>query len=148
MNWTIGIDFGLKHWGLARGIYGVIEPLGVIDAQGGMPNWDKLHTLVKPWFSGTWVIGYPRASDGSLLPPARTLKRHWPYLVKNLTGSLIPIDEFYTTKEAEDILQRPTRVDRKVKNRIDCLSACLILERYYDTLAIQPTSPETIPPHD
>ena len=140
VSWIIGIDFGFKHWGLARGIYGIIEPIGVIDAQGGMPDWEALHTLVKPWSHGVWVIGFPLTSDGSLLPPARALKRHWPFIQKKLGGTIHAIDEFYTTKEAQAILHHPIHIHRKVKDTIDGLSACLILERYYDTLDLSSTT--------
>ena len=137
MSWIIGIDFGMKHWGLARGIYGVIEPIGVIDAVGGIPQWSDLHAIVKPWYQGHWVIGYPVDRQGNLLQPARALKRHWPFIQKNLGGTITTIDEFFTTKQSQNMLEYYDNITAQTKSHIDCLSACLILETYYDTIDIQ-----------
>lgn len=134
--WVIGIDYGMKHWGLAKGIYGIVEPIGVVEAQGGIPDWQTLLSLVKPWNQGRWVIGYPMHSDGTLMPIARTLDRHLPHLKKNMKGSIIKVDEFYTTKEAQELLAHRTKITRQEKDEIDCMSACLILERYYDMYGV------------
>ena len=130
LSWHIGIDFGMKHWGLARGIHGVVEPIGSISAVGGMPDWDALHAMVKSWSCGVWVIGIPLDSSGELLLPGRVLKRHRRVIAKHLGGKLLFIDESLTTIEARARLMEQTgKIESKAA--IDAMSACLILERYY-----------------
>ena len=130
VSWCIGIDFGIKYWGLARGIYGIVEPIGSIAVVGGLPDWSKLHSLLKPWACETWVIGMPLASNGDLLLPGRVLKRHWNMIQKKLGGTLIAVDESLTTIEARAILLAQNV--ELTKENIDAQSACLILERFYD----------------
>lgn len=121
----------MKHWGFARGIHGVVEPIGSLPAVGGIPVWDDLHALLKPWNRGVWVIGMPLDSSGALLLPGRVLKRHWRMIAKNLGGKLLSIDETLTTIEAREMLmERFGRI--RSKSDVDAMSAKLILERYYE----------------
>lgn len=130
MSWCIGIDFGMRHWGLARGIYGIVEPITSIAAVGGIPNWDDLHSIVKPWFKGVWVIGIPKSSDQELLIAGRVLKRHWRTIKKNLGGKIVTVDETLTTIDAHQYLL--SKKKKFNKSDIDAYSACFILKRYYE----------------
>lgn len=129
MSWSIGIDFGLRQWGLARGIHGVVEPIGVIAAVGGIPDWDSLHQQVRPWARQHWVIGIAVDRDGGLLLPARVLHRHWRMIRRHLGGEVVCVDETLSTQEARECLWRQGRPLHKAE--VDALSACIILERYY-----------------
>lgn len=131
VSWYIGIDFGTRYWGLARGIHGVVEPIGSIPVIGGIPNWEVLHGLVKPWYDGKWVIGIPVGSSGELLLAGCVLKRHWRMIHKNLGGSLFEVDETLTSVEARGRLMAMNRKSNK-KSDVDAMSACLILERFYE----------------
>lgn len=130
MSWSIGIDFGMRQWGLARGIYGVVEPIGVLSAVGGIPDWEALHRLVAPWSKGHWVLGVAFDREGDALLPTRVLKRHWRMIKRNLGGELICVDETLSTQEARARLLPLGR--QYHKGLVDAMSACIILERYYE----------------
>lgn len=138
MMWVIGIDFGLKHWGLARGIEGIIEPIGHLQVCGGIPNWDEFQKLVTPWNQGHWVMGLPLDRQDQPLAPAYALKRHLPHFQKKMGGIITFVNEDLSTQEANALILRASKKQKKRMN-VHEISACLILERYYDAPAHQKT---------
>ena len=63
----LAIDFGLRKMGIAIGnnISKSAQPLVVIKAQDGVPDWDRLTSLVAEWRPDIVIVGDPINMDGS-----------------------------------------------------------------------------------
>lgn len=64
---VLGFDFGLKQIGLAVGqtLTGTAQPLVVLKANDGKPQWHEIESLIKEWQPKILVIGLPLNMDGS-----------------------------------------------------------------------------------
>ena len=63
----LAIDFGLRKMGIAIGnnISKSAQPLVVIKAQDGVPDWDRLTALIAEWRPDMVIVGDPINMDGS-----------------------------------------------------------------------------------
>jgi putative Holliday junction resolvase len=63
----LAFDFGLRQIGVAVGncLLGTSQPLTVLAAKEGQPNWQQLEALVKEWQPDLLVVGDPLNMDGS-----------------------------------------------------------------------------------
>lgn len=64
---VLAFDFGLRQIGVAVGncLLATSQPLTVLPAREGIPDWQALSDLVKEWQPDLLVIGDPINMDGS-----------------------------------------------------------------------------------
>ena len=64
---VISFDFGLRNIGVAVGNcrLGTTQPLAVLKARDGQPDWQALTNLVSEWQPERLVVGEPLNMDGS-----------------------------------------------------------------------------------
>jgi len=64
---VLAIDYGLRNMGVAVGntLSRTAQPLAIIKAQDGVPDWDALTTLIEEWQPQRVVVGHPLNMDGS-----------------------------------------------------------------------------------
>ena len=64
---VLSIDYGLRNMGVAVGntLSRTAQPLAIIKARDGVPDWDALATLIKEWQPQRVVVGHPLNLDGS-----------------------------------------------------------------------------------
>lgn len=64
---ALGFDFGTQRIGVASGqsISGSAQPLTVLKARDGIPDWTQIGTLIEQWQPGALVVGLPYNMDGS-----------------------------------------------------------------------------------
>ena len=64
---VLAIDYGLRNMGVAVGntLSQTAQPLAIINARDGVPDWDALAKLIEEWQPQRVVVGYPLNMDGS-----------------------------------------------------------------------------------
>ena len=80
------------------------------------------------------VLGYPKNMNGTIGPRGELSEQFKEILEKNLKIPVILWDERLTTVSAAAVMNTTNVRGKKRKNRLDSLSAALILENYLHTL--------------
>jgi len=135
MSGTIlAFDYGLKSIGVAVGqqLTGSASTLKALKAQDGTPDWQLIENLIKEWQPAFVVVGLPLNMDGTEQPfTARVHKfvnrLHGRFGIKVLTH-----DERLTTVESRADLFAQGGFKKLSKDAVDCWSAKLILESYFE----------------
>jgi putative Holliday junction resolvase len=135
MSGTIlAFDYGLKSIGVAVGqqLTGSASTLKALKAQDGTPDWQQIENLIKEWQPAFVVVGLPLNMDGTEQPfTARVHKfvnrLHGRFGIKVLTH-----DERLTTVDARADLFAQGGFKKLSKDAVDCWSAKLILESYFE----------------
>ncbi|MBN8445583.1 MAG: Holliday junction resolvase RuvX [Rheinheimera sp.] len=135
MSGTIlAFDYGLKSIGVAVGqqLTGSASTLKALKAQDGTPDWQQIENLLKEWQPAFVVVGLPLNMDGTEQPfTARVHKfvnrLHGRFGIKVLTH-----DERLTTVESRADLFAQGGFKKLSKDAVDCWSAKLILESYFE----------------
>jgi putative holliday junction resolvase len=79
------------------------------------------------------VVGYPRRLSGERNEQTSSVERVADHLRKLVTMPLVLQDERLSSREADDLLARRERDWRKRKERLDAMSAAVILQDYLDS---------------
>jgi putative Holliday junction resolvase len=128
----LGFDFGMKNIGVAVGqeLTKTANPLTVIKAREGIPNWDQIKTLIDQWSPQLLVVGLPLNMDGSEQEMTAAARRFG----NRLNGRFhIPVDwqdERLTTFEALDQLGIRSKMQSNKREEVDRISAQLILQSW------------------
>ena len=103
---VMGIDFGLKRIGLSIGqtITQSARPLETLSAKEGIPDWQRLSTLVKTYRPEAFVIGIPLNMDGTDQPITLSARQFAQNLSDRFHLPVHPMDERLTTKAAREKL--------------------------------------------
>ena len=133
----LAFDYGLRQIGVAVGnsLLGTTQPLEVLRARDGQPDWERVQALLAEWHPDLLVVGDPLNMDGSVSELAQRARR----FARRLEGRFgIPctlVDErlsSFAVKQA----QRERGHDGDYRARpVDSLAAELILQ---DWLRSQP----------
>ena len=64
---VLAIDFGLRNMGVAVGntLSRTAQPLAIINARDGVPDWDALAKFIEEWQPQRVVVGHPLNMDGT-----------------------------------------------------------------------------------
>ena len=133
----IGIDFGLKRIGLAKGStqLGTADPLCVMRNTNGTPTWSTLDAVVADWQPVAFVVGLPLTADGEVQEITHITRGFGKRCIKRYALPLFWMDERYSSMQASETLAqlRHTGQRRKRTRRedVDTLAAALILERWF-----------------
>ena len=130
----IGIDFGLKKIGVAVGqpITNHANPITIINNDHVV--YDKIDLIVQEWLPHAIIIGYPFATKKNHVHKSLDL------FIKNLKKKytdkieIIMHSEILSTEEAKTRLSelRKSNIISKKKINVDDISACLILESWFN----------------
>ncbi|EFM90585.1 Holliday junction resolvase-like protein [Actinobacillus pleuropneumoniae] len=130
----LAFDFGTYSIGCSVGqdITGTAQGLPSFKAQDGIPNWDQIEKVIKEWQPERLVVGLPLNMDGSEQPLTQRAKK----FANRLNGRFnLPVelqDERLTTVSAKaEIFERGGYKALK-KDKVDSISACLILESWFE----------------
>lgn len=130
----LAFDFGTYSIGCAVGqdITGTAQGLPSFKAQDGIPNWDQIEKVIKEWQPERLVVGLPLNMDSSEQPLTQRAKK----FANRLNGRFnLPVelqDERLTTVSAKaEIFERGGYKALK-KDKVDSISACLILESWFE----------------
>ncbi|NQZ52802.1 MAG: Holliday junction resolvase RuvX [Piscirickettsiaceae bacterium] len=128
----LGFDFGLKNIGVAVGqeITQTANPLTVIKARDGIPNWDEIKKLLDQWQPNLLVVGLPLNMDDSEQEMTAAARKFG----NRLNGRFqIPVewqDERLSTYEALEQLGIRNKLQANNRDDVDRISAQLILQSW------------------
>ena len=128
----MSFDYGTEKIGIAIGqsISSTAEPLTIIRAKDGIPNWSQITSLIESWRPNFFVVGLPYNLDGS---DSKLLQRALKF-AQRLNGRFnIPtfgIDERLSSKAATEKF-KTGNPKNSVRNEIDDLAAQIILETWF-----------------
>ncbi len=138
MSRTImAFDYGTKSIGSAIGqeITGTASPLKAFKANDGIPNWDEIEKQLKEWQPDLIVVGLPTDLYGKELETITPRARKFANRLHGRFGVAVELhDERLSTKEAKDTLYQQGGYKALSKGNIDCQSAVVILESWFENL--------------
>jgi len=128
----LGFDFGLKNIGVAVGqeLTHSANPLTVIKAREGIPNWDNIETLIQQWQPQLLVVGLPLNMDGTEQEMTKTARRFGNRLNGRFHIPVVWQDERLSTYEALEQLGIRDKMQAKHRSDVDRISAQLILQSW------------------
>lgn len=128
----LGFDYGLKNIGVAVGqeLTSTANPLTVIKARDGIPNWDEVQTLLDQWKPQLLIVGLPFNMDGSEQRMTAASRKFG----NRLNGRFqIPVewqDERLSTYEALEQLGIHSKLQANKRDDVDRISAQIILQSW------------------
>jgi RNAse H domain protein, YqgF family len=131
---VLAFDFGTKSIGCAVGqsITGTAQSLTAFKAQDGIPDWDAIGNVIKEWQPARLVVGLPLNMDGTEQELTLRAKK----FANRLNGRFnLPVelqDERLTTTEARSEIFSRGGYRALNKSKVDGISACLILESWFE----------------
>ncbi|MDG6478259.1 Holliday junction resolvase RuvX [Glaesserella parasuis] len=131
---VLAFDFGTNSIGCAVGqsITGTAQGLSAFKAQDGIPNWEQIGKVIAQWQPDLLVIGLPLNMDGTEQPLTQRAKK----FANRLNGRFnLPVelqDERLTTVEAKSEIFARGGFKALKKGKVDAISACLILESWFE----------------
>lgn len=134
MSTILAFDYGLKSIGVAVGqrLTGTASTLKALKAQDGTPNWEQIEALLKEWRPELVVVGLPLNMDGSEQPFTARVHKFINRLHGRFGVKVIAQDERLTTVDARAELFSQGGFKKLSKDAVDCYSAKLILESWFD----------------
>ena len=137
---VMSFDYGTEKIGIAIGqsISSTAEPLTIIRAKDGIPNWSEIAGLTESWRPNYFVVGLPYNLDGS---DSKLLQRALKF-AKRLNGRFnIPtfgIDESLSSKAAAEKF-KAGNPKNSVRKEIDDVAAQIILETWFSEYNKKPS---------
>jgi putative Holliday junction resolvase len=128
----MAFDFGLRQIGVAMGncVLGTTQPLAVLKARDGEPEWRLLECLVAEWRPDLLVVGDPLNMDGSVSELSVQAGKFARRLHGRLGLEVAMVDERLSSFEAKsESRERGHRGDFK-RQPVDSLAAELILRTW------------------
>ena len=127
---VLGFDWGSKAIGVAIGqsITATANPLRVLKARQGVPDWSAIQRLVDQWEPDIIVVGIPLNMDGSESESSSHARRFGRRLEGRFGIPCQGVDERLSTVEARSELKDAG----KSVVRVDSHAAALIIETWFD----------------
>ena len=128
----LGFDFGMKNIGVAVGqdLTHTANPLTVIKAREGIPNWGQIKALIDQWQPQQLIVGLPFSMDGTEQEMTQAARRFG----NRLNGRFhLPVewqDERLSTFETLDQLGIQSKMQSNNREDVDRISAQLILQSW------------------
>ena len=131
---VLTFDYGTKSIGVAVGqeLTGTASLLSAIKAQDGTPDWSILEKLIKDWQPQLLLVGLPLNMDGTEQPFTARVHKFVNRLHGRFGLKVVTQDERLTTVDARADLFAQGGFKKLSKDAVDCWSAKLILESWFD----------------
>ncbi len=128
----LGFDFGLKNIGVAVGqeLTQTANPLTVIKARDGIPNWDEIKKLLDQWQPQLLVVGLPLNMDDSEQEMTAAARKFGNRLNGRFQIAVEWQDERLSTYEALEQLGIRNKMQANNREDVDRISAQLILQSW------------------
>lgn len=121
----MAFDFGMGKIGVAVGQFVTqsANPLTILKARDGIPDWDALGRLIKEWQPVKLVVGLPINMDGTPSEMSRLAEKFSRKLEGRYNVPAETMDERLTSFEAAAYVEQDEAVD--------AVAAVLILESWF-----------------
>ncbi len=129
----LGFDFGMKRIGIAVGqtLTRSANPVAVIPAQDGVPNWESIQALIQTWGVDGIVVGIPLNMDGTEQALTHAARKFAQKLRHHFKLPVYTIDERLTTIESKrQLIEEYLSKGSKLPEHVDSYAAKLILEQW------------------
>ncbi|WP_343183028.1 Holliday junction resolvase RuvX [Buchnera aphidicola (Neophyllaphis podocarpi)] len=128
----IAIDFGTKSIGIAIGqkITYTANPLTTIKYKNKIIFWKKIKNILEKWKPIFIIIGLPLNIDGSMQTITKKAIKFSKEIKSKFNIDVKLQDERLTTIEAKSIIFKQKGFKHLKKNKIDSMSAVIILESW------------------
>ncbi|MDE1243619.1 Holliday junction resolvase RuvX [Vibrio aestuarianus] len=131
----MAFDFGTKSIGSAIGqeVTGTASPLKAFKANDGIPHWDDIEKLIKEWQPNLLVVGLPTDLHGKALETITPRAKKFAQRLQGRYGLPVEMhDERLSTREARADLFEMGGYKALSKGNVDCQSAVVILESWFE----------------
>ncbi|ALZ75035.1 Holliday junction resolvase RuvX [Rheinheimera sp. F8] len=134
MSCILAFDYGLKSIGVAVGqrLTGTASTLKALKAVDGTPDWNQIEALIKEWQPELVVVGLPLNMDGTEQPFTARVHKFINRLHGRFGVKVQAHDERLTTVESRAELFSQGGFKKLSKDAVDCFSAKLILESWFE----------------
>lgn len=131
-NVYIAFDFGYKRIGVAVGqpLTRSASPLATLDATLGVPQWERIQTLIHQWHPKAFIVGLPTCIDGTSQYTTAAARGFARQLRKRFALPVHLTDERLSTVEARAHLFAEGGYRKIKKTEVDSIAACIILEQW------------------
>jgi len=128
----MAFDFGLGQIGVAVGncLIGSTQPLPIVAAKDGQPEWPALETLIAEWQPDLLVVGDPLNMDGSDSPMSARASKFARRLQARLQLNVVMVDERLTSFDAKARSREQGHRGDYKRQPVDSLAAELILQTF------------------
>ena len=128
----MAFDFGLRQIGVAMGnsLLGTTQPLPILRAKDGIPDWQALQTLVTEWSPDVLVVGDPLNMDGTVSELSTRARKFARRLEGRLGLEVAMSDERLSSFEAKQNSREQGHKGDFKAQPIDSLAAELILRSW------------------
>lgn len=128
---VLGFDFGTKKIGVAVGqsITQTARPIAILKAKNGVPDWQKINTLITEWGVSAFIVGLPLNMDGTEQPITKLAKKFGQTLKTRFDLPVFFTDERLTTVAARDHMHSTVKGQDRF-GPVDGVSAQLIVESW------------------
>ncbi len=125
----LAFDFGMKRIGVAVGqtFTRTANPLVILNAQQGIPNWQQVADLIKSWCPHALIVGIPLNMDGTPQPLSKAAQNFAKNLQERYHLPVYEVDERLSTKAARDEVFTQGGYRALQKKSIDSVAAQIIL---------------------
>lgn len=130
----LGFDFGMKNIGVAVGqkITKTANPLPPLNANKGIPKWEKIAKIIHEWKPGALVVGVPLTKEGDELKITKKAESFIASLKERFNLPVYAADEVLTTKSAKSLIFDKGGYKALQKVSWDSVAAKFILEGWMD----------------
>ncbi|UAX42107.1 Holliday junction resolvase RuvX [Pasteurella canis] len=131
---ALAFDFGTKSIGCAVGqsITGTAQALPAFKAKDGIPNWQQVEQCLIEWKPNIIIVGLPLNMDGSEQDLTLRAKKFANRLHGRFGIRVELQDERLTTVQARAEIFEYGGYRALDKSKVDSISACLILESWFE----------------
>lgn len=125
---VMGFDFGMGKIGVAVGqaITGTANPLTILKAKNGIPDWNQIEKLIREWQPALLVVGLPLNMDDTPSEMSRLAEKFSRKLNGRFNIPSATVDERLSSFEAATLSDGD--------GPVDAIAAQLILETYFREL--------------
>jgi putative Holliday junction resolvase len=136
----LAFDFGTRRIGVAAGqmLTGTGEPVAMIPARDGIPDWDQLGRLLEEWQPEQVLVGLPLNMDGSENDMCARARKFGKRLHGRFHVDVEMVDERLTSYEAKGEVMAAGGSRDFGRHGVDDRAAVLILETWCNQQAEQP----------
>ena len=134
---AMAFDFGTQRIGVACGqsISGSAQPVAVLKAKDGIPDWEQIGKLIEQWQPDVLVVGLPYNMDGTVSELLQRAVKFANRLNGRFHKPVYGMDERLSSQAAIEQV-----IDSQSGNKemaIDHIAAQIILENWFSELASQ-----------
>lgn len=134
----LALDYGIKKTGMALGntITKDARPFDILAMDNGQPDWENLLGIIDSWKIATVIVGLPLNMDGTESMLSKRAAKFARRLIHRLGERRMAVTVYFSDERLTSRMARELAWEQgliaDIKDPIDDISACLILNAYFD----------------